>query len=162
LPERLVDAAPIGVVSGTKKGAPSPERLSIPRLTDSGLRCHIATEIALINLDAYTHSALEHLTRGGAWALFVLRPARSQKPVKIGRTTDPAGTLYDMSRQSPVPLEMASLLWTCGRPLADRIDKIVRLEFEAANVVPNAGWYRDGAADRGNRAPLISEREVVS
>jgi hypothetical protein len=95
----------------------------------------------LINLNDYTSFALEHLTRVGAHAVYVIRPVGPKKPVKIGRTTDPASTLVEASRRSPLPLEVAFLLWTCGFPLAERIDRMVRLELDVAGRRNENGWF---------------------
>jgi hypothetical protein len=110
----------------------------------------------LINLNDYTSFALELLTRVGAHAVYVIRPVGPKKPVKIGRTTDPASTLVEASRRSPVPVEMAYLLWTCGFPLAERIDRMVRLELDAAGRRNENGWFNVTAQEA---ADLI-EREA--
>ncbi len=88
----------------------------------------------MIKLDAYSHAAFDHLTRVGAWAIYVIRPARTQKPVKIGRTADPQATLGEAARRSPAPLEMAYLFWTCSRPLADRIERVTTRPARAAGA----------------------------
>jgi hypothetical protein len=112
----------------------------------------------MIRLDAYTSHVLEHLTKGGAWALYVIRPTRSQRPVKIGKTTDPAETLYRVARHNPVPIEMRSLLWSCGRPLAERIDRVVRLELEADGKASERGWYRLSVDEMAKRIEETAHR----
>jgi hypothetical protein len=54
----------------------------------------------LINLNAYTTHALDHLIRVGAWAIYVIRPSGPKMPVKIGRTTDPQAALVETARRS--------------------------------------------------------------
>jgi hypothetical protein len=105
----------------------------------------------LIRLDAYNSAALDHLARVGAWALYVIRPARSKMPVKIGRTTDPHRALIEAARRSPVPLEMAYLFWTCGRPLAERIERVVREQLTADGKRAETGWHRITADEAAQR-----------
>jgi hypothetical protein len=112
----------------------------------------------LINLNAYTTHALDHLTRVGAWAIYVIRPSGPKMPVKIGRTTDPQAALVEIARRSPVPVEVAYLLWTCGRPLAERIDRTVRVELELAGKLPTNGWHRLPAEDMAQRIEECAHR----
>jgi hypothetical protein len=109
----------------------------------------------LINLNDYTSFALDHLARVGAHAVYVLRPAAAQKPIKISRTVDPQATLVEATRRSPVPVEVASLFWTCGFPLAERIDRMVRLELDAAGRRNENGWFNVTAQEA---AELIERR----
>jgi hypothetical protein len=60
----------------------------------------------LINFDAYTTHALDHLTRVGAWAIYVIKPSASSMLVKIGKCTDPPRNMEQMQRRSPTPLEL--------------------------------------------------------
>jgi hypothetical protein len=112
----------------------------------------------LINLDAYTTHVLDHLTSVGAWAIYVIRPTGPKMPVKIGRTTDPPAALIETARRSPVPVEVAYLLWTCGRPLADRIENYLRAELLLAGKPPTNGWYRLTAEDMAARIDECAHR----
>jgi T5orf172 domain len=105
----------------------------------------------LINLAAYTTHALDHLARVGAHAIYVIRPSGPKMPVKIGRTTDPKAALIETARHSPIPVEVAYLLWTCGRPLADRIENYLRAELQLAGKPPTNGWYRLTADEMAQR-----------
>jgi hypothetical protein len=53
---------------------------------------------------------------------------------------------------------MAYLLWTCGRPLADRIDRMVRVELEIAGKPSTNGWYRLTAEDMARHIEECAHR----
>ena len=53
---------------------------------------------------------------------------------------------------------MAYLLWTCGFPLAERIDRMVRLELDAAGRRNENGWFNVTAQEAAQRIEECAHR----
>lgn len=81
----------------------------------------------------------------GACAVFLVREAGTEKPVKLGCGAFPDKRLAGDQAGNPRKIEIAWMRWTAGRPVATRLEREVRLIMgERGRILPG-DWF-DAAA----------------
>lgn len=95
----------------------------------------------MIELDGYTPKRRYHLKRVGAYCLFAI--GRGDGLLKIGIAQDIVYCLRLLNRVTPErPLGASFLVWTPGKPVAARMEKLVHGLLSKAGRRERGEWFK--------------------